>query len=72
MPPSISGFDELYQCVLNGARKCNTVWDLHSLFMREVLGYMFNQTNKNFRDLTETYSWVASKKVSYTTLSVYR
>jgi hypothetical protein len=52
-----------YQCILEGAGKCTNVWDLHSLMIKEVMGYMFNQNNKNFQDLIATYRWVTRKKV---------
>jgi hypothetical protein len=56
-------FKGLYECVRKDATTCETVWDLHSLLVKEATGLLFNQQNRAFRDIIETYRWVTNKKV---------
>jgi hypothetical protein len=62
-PTQLVGFTSLYECVRKHAAKCETVWDLHSLLVKEATSLLFNQENMAFTDIIETYRWVTNKKV---------
>lgn len=63
IPDDLRGFTGLYECVRKRATTCKTVWDLHSLLVNEATSLLFNQQNKAFRDIIETYRWVTNRKV---------
>jgi hypothetical protein len=59
----LDGFSDLYDRVREFVDRCETVWDLHSLLIKEATSLLFNHQNRAFRDLTETYRWVTNKQV---------
>ncbi|KAJ4346336.1 uncharacterized protein N0V89_010265 [Didymosphaeria variabile] len=54
----------LYGSVRKNAVHCKTVWDLQALIVREAVGHLLEQNNKNVVDLIETYKWVSRAKIT--------
>ncbi|KAK3311667.1 uncharacterized protein B0T15DRAFT_508207 [Chaetomium strumarium] len=56
------GFTDFYTSVGESWSFCETVWDLHCLFVKEAVSFLFRQDNRQFTDLIETYRWVVGTK----------
>ncbi|KAH8710144.1 hypothetical protein GQ44DRAFT_830452 [Phaeosphaeriaceae sp. PMI808] len=60
-------FHDLYNSIRHSMNKCENVWDMYSLLVKEATTYLFSQENRKLIDLIETYRWVTGKKAAYQT-----
>jgi hypothetical protein len=57
-------FTALYESVLESWTRCESVWDLYALLVKEAASFIFRQDNKRFTDLVETYRWAIGTKAA--------
>ncbi|KAI0528046.1 hypothetical protein F5B22DRAFT_16968 [Xylaria bambusicola] len=57
-------FTGLYSRMTKSWNECDSIWSLYSTLVKEATTHIFQQENKKFLDLVETYRWVVSKKAA--------